>query len=290
MAYKQHHDKRTIIHGTGQMFAARGAETEAAAIAAGLEDFQLIDEIGITTRADIREKMVTLRGQRRLGKASSKMTEESYTVTLGQLGFRNTAMLYNANPDRDWGSEAADNIQTGLSAVAGSAWDFDESSDGVANVAGRWYPVLNSSGVRVKDITALSLAGTLSAYGAAADGTALAEGIDYKLDGKLGMVQFLRAIDDDVITPTITSKTITAADKEYLKKLVPGERAFIEGMFCIYFWDDDDDDNLALCHEYFLGRLSPNTGPSFNDEYVTVQANLKVLEEGRVLARPDGDY
>lgn len=288
--YKQHHDKRTIIHGTGQLFFCRGADTEAEAIARGLEDYQLIDEIGITTRGDVREKMIVNRGKRRLGKASSKATEESYTITFGQLGFRNLAMLFNADIDRDWGGEAADNIQTGLSATAGSAWDFDAGSDGSPNNVGRWYPVLNASGTRVRDITAITLAGVKAVYGAAGSATALAEGIDFNVDLKLGLIQFLTSIDDDVITPTITSKTITAGSVEYLKKLVPGETAFIEGIACLHFWDDDDEDNLALSHEYFLARLQPTTGPTFNDDYATCQATLKVLEEGRILARPDSDY
>ena len=123
------------------------------------------------------------------------------------------------------------------------------------------------------------------------DSTALAHNIDYVRDEKLGMVKFLKSIDDDVITPTITSKTISSTSGEYLKKLVPGEKAFVEGYFMVYFWDDDEDGNLALCHEYIYGRLRPTQGPTFNQDYVTVKVQLIVLadDRGEVLVRPDTD-
>lgn len=288
--YTQYHDRRTIITGTGQLFMARKARTAAEAIAQGFEDFQLVDEIQIIPKSETRDKYVTNRGRKVLGKSSNRMIDDSYETTLGQLGYRNLGILYHGNPDYDWGAEAADNAQTGLSAVAGTAWNFNTGSSGVANVVGRWYPIRAASGTPHTDITACTFAGALSAYGSGGASTTLAEGIDYVLDKKLGMVQFKKSISNDTITPTITSKTISATSKEYLKKIKPGQLATIDGIFRVLFWDDEDDSNLAFHHQDFYGRLSANGGPTANDDFMSLKVTIKVIQPGIVLARPDAEF
>ena len=123
--YNQKHNKRTVIYGTGQLLACPGVDSRAAAVAAGFQDYEIVDEIAINSTSEIREKSFPFRGQLRKGKASSKMTEESYDFTLGQLGYRTACLLCNADPDRNWGVDAADIAQAGSSAQAGTALDVD---------------------------------------------------------------------------------------------------------------------------------------------------------------------
>ncbi|MDP0498675.1 MAG: hypothetical protein Q7P63_01120 [Verrucomicrobiota bacterium JB022] len=236
--------------------------------------------------SETKTKMVPVRGIKRPVGAHTTKIEPKYNVTSNELSQKIVNMVFFTDADYDFGSAGADNAQTGLSAVAGTAWDFDATSTGEAVKAGDCTDVLDASGKPVQAITAIVLAGVNSAYGAAGDSTTLAEGIDYRLDPLLGQIVWLKPIDDDVITPTITSETITSTSRNYMRKLKPNRKGFIERMCRIFWYDQDDESNWVMAHKDFLARFTVTSGFTADGEAdAEPQVEITVLTDGYMLKR-----
>lgn len=146
----------------------------------------------------------------------TQKAEPKFTIKTNETSDGTLARQFLA--DSAFAAATLNNLQTAIaSPTAGAAFDFDTGSDGIAIKKGTRMKIRTSAGAHVTHLTAVTYAGTESAYGAAADGTALAENIDVITDLERGEVIFLRDIDDDVITPTITAPAITATDETYRK-------------------------------------------------------------------------
>lgn len=236
--------------------------------------------------AENKKTMTNVRGLRRPAKSHTTSIEPKYEVSVNELGDEVLDMIFFVDANHDFGAAGADNVQAGLSAVAGTAYDFDAGADGAAIGAGDRVDVLDAAGKRVQHVTAIALLGVALNYGAATDQAALVEGVDYELDGALGQIRFLKAIADDVITPTITSETITTASKNYMTKRKPNRVGYIERMCRIYWFDQDPDSNWAMAHEDFLARFSVTGGFNADGEAdAEAKLEIEVLSDGDVYKR-----
>ncbi|KAF0093430.1 MAG: hypothetical protein E1N59_2831 [Puniceicoccaceae bacterium 5H] len=157
-----------------------------------------------------------------------------YPLTLSELGTNQLWLMTMHDPNYDWGAVASDNAQTALSAVAGQPFDFDEGDAGLGVKAGMLTPLFTTTGLRVAFPTAVTLAGVETVYGPSSDSTALVAGVDFELDQVTGKIHWLRDINDDVITPTITAPEITSSSPEYMirAKAMSGQQ--IKGFADIY--------------------------------------------------------
>lgn len=277
MGLQQDHKLDALFTGTADIHFARGA--------ANLDDTKVIpwDTLGnlpkvtVNVSAEFKEHMGSYRGRKKLDRTTATEMKIEYQATADEFDWRNLGFLFFGDPDYDWGAQASDNSQTGLSAAAGAPFDFDAGDDGVANRINGYYDLYDTNGKRVTDITAVTLAGTNLNYGSGGDQAALVEGIDFVVDKKLGGVRFLVSINDDVITPTITSKTITSSSDEYMQYMKVLEKAFAEGMCRVFIWDDDDKSNLVWSHEDFKARISVEGGPEVNgDDWSEMNLVIKV--------------
>lgn len=229
---------------------------------------------------------VAVRGIIRTAKSHTSRIEPKYTATMRELSKKVMEMIFFEDTAHDFGAAGADNAQSGLSAASGSAFDLDEGSDGEGVAIGDRTDVLDSSGNHVLAITALVLAGVEEAYGAGGDSTTLAEGIDYELDADIGQVRWLKAINDDVITPTITSATIAATSTNYMTKAKPNRVGYVEKLCRIYWFDQDSDSNWVIWHKDFLARFSVGRGFTADGEATAEpQLMIEVLSDGEVWKR-----
>lgn len=236
--------------------------------------------------AENKKTMINVRGLRRPAKSHTTGIDPKYEVNVNELSDKVMDMIFFVDAEHDFGSAGASNSQSGLSAVAGTALDLDAADDGIAVAVGDRVDILDASGKHVTHITAIVLTGAKLVYGPDGDQAALVEGIDYELDGDVGQVRFLKAINDDVIGTSITSETIAATSQNYMTKRKPNRVGYIERLCRIFWWDQDNDSNWVIWHKDFLARFSVNDG--FNaDGEADAEATLEieVLTDGEVWKR-----
>lgn len=283
-------NERQMIIGDAEFFFSPDASSAAAALASGYQKFCAVDELGLSTETEVKSKSIACRGQKRKVKSVNRMMGLKYKLTLAELGPKQLAMVYFGDPDYTF-ADAAHNGQAALVATAGTPWNFDVANGGTAYKAGRYMAVRSAAGKEVTDLTALTLTGADAQYGAAGNSTALVEGIDYSVDLKTGLVTFSRAINGDVITPTITAKAITSDSDEFLTRIRVMSKATHKGMARLYVWDDDAKSNLALRHTDFHCQVTVSTAPTFKDDFATVEIEVEVLDivPSDIYCRPDVD-
>jgi len=231
---------------------------------------------------------VPIRGLKRPISSFTEMIDPSYDISGQQLTDDMIDWIFYVDAGHAFGSEGGDNAQSAISATAGTAWDFDEGADGTGIQIGQRVDVLDAAGnhVTFDDDSALTLAGTQSNYGSAGSATALLEGTDFEFDRELGQVVFLRAINDDVITPTLTSPAITSASKNYMTKRMPIREGKVSLRCRLFFFDQDKDSNLILAHKDFLGEISASGGLTADGSAeANPGVNIKILDEGRLFKR-----
>lgn len=236
--------------------------------------------------AENKKTMANIRGLKRPLKSHTTGIDPKYEVTVNELRDDVLDMIFFVDTTHDFGSGGADNAQTGLSAAAGTAFDFDAGDDGVAVAAGERVDILNASGGHVTHVTAIVLTGVNLAYGPDEDQAALVEGVDYELDGDVGQIRFLKAINDDVISTSITSETITAVSSNYMIKRKPNRIGYIERMCRIFWWDQDNDSNWVIWHKDFKARFSVSDGFNADGEAdAEAKLEIEILTDGEIWKR-----
>lgn len=249
-------------------------------------DFGNIGDVKYNPTSDNKVMKFTRRALTRTAKAHNRSIEPKYEVMSNELSRLLRQLIFFTDPDHVWGAEGADNAQSAISATAGTPWDFDEGDDGQGVAIGDRTDILNASGAHVIGCTALVLAGVETVYGAGADSATLAEGVDYEHDSQLGQVRWLRAIDDDVITPTITCPAITSASANYMTKMKPNRVGYIERICRVNFFDQDEVANWAMAHNDFLARIIATDGPQANNDVdAEGKVEIHVLTDGYMLFR-----
>lgn len=231
--------------------------------------------VELDSGVQMRSSMVSISGLRRQGRSHETGSEPKIKLTVNEFTDEVARIALGDDPTFDYGSAGSDNAQTGLSAAAGTAWNFNTGSSGVAVVAGQRTQIYDASGARVMDVTAVVLSGAVAQYGAAGDSMTLAEDVDYKLDPQTGEILWLKAISNDTVTPTITSNTITATSKNYASKIKAFLKGFKERYFMLRCYDQDDDFNMALWSEDIHGRIS-REGSSTADGQNDFENNLVI--------------
>lgn len=274
---------RDMLTLTGEVHLA---DSDALSAASRWKSLGNIPGLQYNPNSENKTTMMVVRGIRRPAKSHNTSIDPKYEVSVNEISDDVLDMIFFVDQGHDFGSAGADNAQTGISAAAGGAFDFDAGDDGVAVAAGERVDILDTDGKHVQHVTAIVLTGTNLNYGPDADQAALVEGVDYELDGALGQVRFLKPIDDDVITTSITSETITATSKSYMRKRKPNRVGYIERMCRIYWFDQDNDSNWVMAHKDFKGRFSVTGG--FNaDGEADAEATLEIeiLSDGEILKR-----
>ena len=230
--------------------------------------------------------MGNIRGFKRTLKSFTTSIDPKYEVTANELSRDVLDMVLFVEPDHDFGIEGADNVQTGLSATAGSSFDFDAGSSGTAIAAGERVDILDATGKLVTQVTGIVLTGVNANYGPGADQNALVEGVDYELDGNVGQIRFIKPINDDVISTNITSQTITSASSNYMVKRKPNRVGSREWLTRIFWWDQDDLSNWVMWHKDFRARFHITDGFNADGEAdAEAKMEIQILTDGEIWKR-----
>lgn len=276
-------NKRDLLTLTAEVHIADSAVLSAAS---RWTDLGNIPGLQYNPNAENKTVMIVRRGLKRPGKSHTTAIEPKYEVTSNELSDEVLDMIFFVDAEHDFGSAGADNAQTGLSAVDGTDFDFDEGADGAGVLAGQRTDILDANGKQVHQITALALVGVATNYGPAEDSATLVEGVDYELDADIGQIRWLKAINNDVITPTITSETITSSSKKYMRKRKPNRVGYVERMCRIFWWDQDNDSNWVIYHKDFLARFSVDGGFNADGEAdAESKLMIEVLSDGEIWKR-----
>jgi len=276
-------NKRDLLTLTAEVHIADSAVLSAAS---RWTDLGNIPGLQYNPNAENKTVMIVRRGLKRPGKSHTTAIEPKYEVTSNELSDEVLDMIFFVDAEHDFGSEGADNAQTGISAVDGTDFDFDEGADGAGVLAGQRTDILDANGKHVHQITALALVGVATNYGPAEDSATLVEGVDYELDADIGQIRWLKAINNDVITPTITSETITSSSKKYMRKRKPNRVGYVERMCRIFWWDQDNDSNWVMLHKDFLARFSVDGGFNADGEAdAESKLMIEVLSDGEIWKR-----
>lgn len=232
-----------------------------------------------TPGATAKPRMMPSRSIMRTRKNRVTRIDPKYTGTILTLTRQATERVYAVDPAYSF-ADGNDNAQTGLSAVAGTAWSL------VGARAGDRFDILNASGKRVWGVTALTIAGTEEAYGAAGTATAPAEGIDWELDRSTCQIVLLQDSPDDTWTPTITSPTIAAGHALYMARRKPMRLAFLEVPTRIMFYQPDGTGSgreLVMWHDEFMASIFATAGHNADgDADSTYTLDISILTEGQL--------
>ena len=276
-------DPRDLLTSTSEIFLAEGTAVTAAT---RWQRFANLPGLSYDPQAEHKDTMIMVRGVKRPGKSHTTSINPKFTAKSNELNQQIVDFVFFADENEDLGSEAVDNAQAALSAAAGSDFDFDEGADGAGVTIGQRTDILNAAGARISNITAIVLTGGEEAYGATGDQTTLLEGTDYELDALLGQIIWLKAINDDVISTSITAPAITSDSDNYMVKRKPNQKGSREMLARMYWYDQDETSKLKLAYEDVLVRIKV-TGGFESDGEAEAEPELEFtpLTDGRVLNR-----
>jgi len=273
-----------------EFYFSPGAQTAAHARQIGFDRFTAVEKASSTVETDIKKKKLPRRGAMLEVKTTNRGMGIKYGLTLAEVGASSLPFMYFADPNYDWGAERKDNTQVALSAVQGAPFNFDIGNGGNEYLHNRWHEVYDAAGNRVTHLEALTLVGGNAVYGAAQDGVALEEGIDFEVDLLSGRFRISRSITDDVITPTITSKAITQSSDAYLQRLSVYSNPTFRGIASLELYDDDGE---FLRHDLFRAEVHVTEGFSVSEDYATIGVEvcaLDVCERSSIYVRPNVDF
>lgn len=276
-------DPRDLVTSTSEIYLAAG---NTVAASTRWKRFSNLPGLEYQPNAEHKETMINVRGVKRPGKSYTTGLDPKFIAKANELNQRIIDFVFFADEDEDFGAESADNAQAALSAVAGQSFDFDEGADGVGVGVGERTDILTSTGGRLRDVSAIVLTGVNLSYGSGEDQAQLVEGVDYELDGLLGQIVWLKAINNDVISTSITAPAITADSSSYMVKRKPNKVGSREMMARMYWYDQDETAKLKLAYEDVLMRVKVIGGFNSDGEAdAEPEIEFTPLTEGRLLNR-----
>lgn len=224
------------------------------------------DKRGFAVKANVPEtapRITAVRGVRRQKGTEPTLTKCIYKLTCNEADALKLGILYSAG-------DATDFTQSALTGVNGQALAFNTT----AAVIGKWYDLRTSGGVRVRNLSSVSIA-------------TLTEGTDFVVDLVLGRIRFLTA-QSSSRTPVLTGAAITTSSNGHMKKLTPMEKPVRSGYGRLIVFDKYTANNIVLDHQDFSCDITIESGPGAQDgtgEAAIVIVVTVTSDEGQVLVR-----
>lgn len=280
-----------MILGNGEFYFCPDAKTLADTVTRGWDKYCSIDELGIETEMEVKKKMTACRGVKRTVKSVNRMMGLKYKLKLNELGPKQLQLLYFANPLADGGIGQSSNFRMASSGANIPLGNL------IGAVAGRWYQMRSQLGVDLTDLeTVGGITSTLAIWGASNNSLTLVPEVDYKIDMKLGLIMFRKDVGLTAQVFTLTAAGFPAindtnAPDQYMRKMTPFTKASHRGMGRLYVYDDDEKNPLALKHMNFACQLTTASGPTFGDDFATMDVEIEVLDivASEIFCRPDRD-
>lgn len=272
------HNARLRTRGTGTILAAIGALSADDAQSQGYRSYGNVSEVTYEAPIEITRTSSHIQGITLPDRTYSRQTDRYYTFKANEI-LRDMLLQtsFQANPN----AAVTDNARGAISAAGGTALTFGASS----NPHEVWLPLKDSAGQAANDLTAVTFEGTQSQYGSTSDSTTLEEGVDYDVDVRLGMYRLLRRYaTGDTITPTLTGAAITSQSTNYRQTYDPQQQNLYRGMFRVYIFDEDHEENYALAEIDLLGAAYIDGSVNLaNDNEVEVTVKLLVERAGTLM-------
>lgn len=252
------------VYGTGQFRLHYTSTSDPAQSLLG-PAYSFGNEAKITANIEAEQSKIPRnnRGINRVSGNPTKAFKVAYEIELSQLTYNGLARAFFMDQ-----TTPSDNVRTAQATQAIVGFDF-RSSQSKTHHLNRWYDIATSS-LRYQHINSVALTGALLAYGASADSTTLLEGTDYELDKTLGLVRFLKAIDDQ-ISGTVNYSAITTSSAVYSKVQGPLASNKLSGIGAIDVWEEGQ---LIWKHEGFACDVFPNGDIDFNSDLSTVKLRV----------------
>jgi hypothetical protein len=229
---------------TGEFYFAKDAATAAEAQAAGFVDFGNIVKVGMSVDNEKQDHEGSYQGIKRIDKSVITKCQLNYKLTIDEIGAETLQLgLY--------GTLGTAFTQGSLATVDGTVLAFS----GTPAVIGNWYDILDDSGIRVREITTVTIAGKT-------------EGTDFVLDKKSGRIKFLTAQSAD-LTPVITAPAVTSSDTGYLRAIDPLSDTLKVGIGRVLLYDDTHPNKLVYDHADFGCQITVDSFGDFDGKNYT---------------------
>lgn len=273
-----------MVLGNAEFYFAPDAKNLTQAEASGWQKYCSIDEVGMETETEVKEKAVKCRGLERTVKKVTRLIGLKYKLKLNELGPKQLQLLYFAEPLVNGRRLGSDNERLMRSTFMTPQMDWP---------AQRWLQIYDLDGTELTD---LSFYGELKSTIRKNDEVLLHEGVDYAIDRKKGLIQFRNQHDDtfflfeDWEAPPIAPNQ-AGFDADYMRKVRPYTKANHRGMGRLVVYDDDEINPVALRHWNFHCALTTVGGPTFGEDFATMEVEIEVLDGvmSEVVMRPDKD-
>lgn len=260
------HKIRAMIIGATAEFSCAFDATSAAAAGTHTSPFTDFGHVKVLDMDNVPEtapRITAVRGVRRQKGTEPTLTKCIYKLTCNEADALKLGFLYSADDPTDF-------TQSALTGVNGQALDFSAT----AAVIGKWYDLRTSGGVRVRNLSSVSIA-------------TLTENTDFVVDLVLGRVRFLTA-QSSSRTPVLTGAAISTTSNAHMKKLVPMGRPVRSGYGRLIVFDKYSANNVVLDHQDFTCDITIESGPGAQDgtsEAAIVLVVTVTSEEGTVFVR-----
>lgn len=263
-AYLNH--KRAPIQGTARLLLSIDAETKAAAIAAGFEEFGDLQGFELQGENKTEPSLTPQNGVMRQTNETPGLLTLGYEFTTKAIADSRKLKYFLA------GVSGQDLAQAAIAAQAADALAFTADKPAILN---RWYDILKE-GVRPRFLTAFSIA----------DYT---EGTDYIVDLEQGQVRFVNPAKLPVAAtvPTISAAAIDSSSDKFMRGIKPMQNQIWRGYARVIVYDQNRKNRIVLQHEDFSFTLtmSKNFGLA-HDKQSEGSIKLMIAEdEGTVLHR-----
>ena len=242
--------------GTAEFSFCEGANTVAQAAALGFRDFGNLKAFSSTPGGDDKNHKGSYRGTVRTDRRKQVGLELGYKLTGDEFHGLSLALLWLGT--NDTGSFFT---QTALAAVPGGAITF---SAGSPSSPLKWYDLFSSTGTRVRNLTAVTIA-------------TKTEGVDFEVDYRLGRIRFITA-QTAAVTPTLSAAAIAAGDPLSMFRITPVTAGVKSGMGRLnVFEENPTTGGLVLAHEDFSCDLSVDGNPDLkNDDWSDYSVNVLI--------------
>ncbi len=248
------HNLNALLIGTGEFSFASGATTAAQAggVGYGYRPFGNVKAFALQPKITTKEHTGAYRGVRSVDKTFTPGLELLYKLTLEEIGLNSLLLAL-------LGSTGTAFTQTVQSAVAGDALVFTSPlpSDPL-----KWYDI-KVAGVQIRDLTALTV-------------TTLVEGTDFRVDYKLGRIQFLAA-QTTSRTPTVSAPAITSSDNGYLRAITPLNTGKATGIGRIVCYDQASTSIVVFDHKDFACEVMSGGDTSVGEDVASYDVIVRVL-------------
>lgn len=261
------HNLKALVVGTGEFSFSEGAASAAETLLKGWLDFGNIVAFTPAMEASTEEHMGSYRGIRRKDKTISTENALQYTIKADEWNAALLKILFGA-------TAGAGLAQSAITATAGSAWLFTSPSPSGTQ---KWYDVKDASGVRIRKLTALTIA-------------TLTEGTDFEVDYLLGRVRFL-VTQTATRTPTITCSAITAGSVDSYIPLTPFGDVIKQGFGRLVCYDQNDNNVIVYSHEDFSCEVTLDSSSEMGGTGIGELALKVVVTDtvGLVYVRQEND-